>query len=167
MAGHERAQAVVCEDDPPADLVVFERPSLRELADRVDLRQPSLYAYFDSKLALYDALFADGYRLLLDEVRARPAKKQPQRALVDFVRMMVQFATEDIVRFQLLFQRTIPGFEPSPASYALALEFIQITGDLLAAAGVVGTENLDMFSALVAGQFASGSGVDFAPPNLK
>lgn len=125
--------------------------SLRELADRVDLRQPSLYAYFDSKLALYDALFADGYRQLLDEVRARPAKKQPQRALVDFVRMMVQFATEDIVRFQLLFQRTIPGFEPSPASYALALEFIQITGDLLAAAGVVGTENLDMFSALVAG----------------
>ncbi len=125
--------------------------SLRDLADQVDLRQPSLYAYFDSKLALYDAMFADGYRQLLDEVRARPSKKQPRRALVDFVRMMVQFATEDIVRFQLLFQRTIPGFEPSPASYALALEFIQITGDLLAAAGVSQTENLDMFSALGAG----------------
>ena len=36
--------------------------SLRDLADQVGLRQPSLYAYFDSKLALYDAMFADGNR---------------------------------------------------------------------------------------------------------
>jgi AcrR family transcriptional regulator len=125
--------------------------SLRNLADRVDLRQPSLYAYFDSKLALYDAMFADGYRQLLDEVRARPSNKQPRPALVDFVRLMVEFATVDIVRFQLLFQRTIPGFEPSPASYALALEFTEVAGSMLAAAGVSGTENLDMFTALVAG----------------
>jgi AcrR family transcriptional regulator len=125
--------------------------SLRDLADQVDLRQPSLYAYFDSKLALYDAMFADGYRQLLDVVRARPSKKQPRPALADFVQLMVQFATEDIVRFQLLFQRTIPGFEPSPASYALALEFTEVAGGMLAAAGVSGTENLDMFSALVAG----------------
>ncbi|MCU1404157.1 MAG: TetR/AcrR family transcriptional regulator, partial [Glaciihabitans sp.] len=38
---------------------------LRDLADRVGLRQPSLYAYFDSKLALYDAMFADANRQLL------------------------------------------------------------------------------------------------------
>lgn len=125
--------------------------SLRDLADRVDLRQPSLYAYFDSKLGLYDAMFADGYRQLLDEVRARPSKKQPRPALVDFVRLMVEFVTVDIVRFQLLFQRTIPGFEPSPDSYALALEFTDVAGGMLAAAGVSGAENLDMFSALVAG----------------
>jgi len=125
--------------------------SLRDLADRVDLRQPSLYAYFESKLALYDAMFADGYRQLLDVVRARPSKQQPRPALADFVHLMVQFATEDIVRFQLLFQRTIPAFEPSPASYALALEFVEIAAGMLTAAGVSRTENLDMFSALVAG----------------
>ena len=39
--------------------------SLRDLADRVGLRQPSLHAYFDSKLALYDAMFADANRQLL------------------------------------------------------------------------------------------------------
>ena len=39
--------------------------SLRELAAMVDLRQPSLYAYFDSKDALYDAMFAEGNRALL------------------------------------------------------------------------------------------------------
>lgn len=125
--------------------------SLRDLADQVDLRQPSLYAYFDSKLALYDAMFADGYRQLLDVVRARPSEKQPRPALADFVHLMVQFATEDIVRFQMLFQRTIPAFEPSPASYALALEFVEIAAGMLTAAGVSRTGNLDMFSALVAG----------------
>src|SRR6266567_4726883 len=42
--------------------------ALRDLAARVDLSQSSLYSYFDSKHALYDAMFADGYRRLLDEV---------------------------------------------------------------------------------------------------
>ena len=125
--------------------------SLRDLADRVELRQPSLYAYFESKLDLYDAMFADGYRQFLDVVRAHPSKTGARPALVDFVRLIVQFATDDIVRFQLLFQRTIPGFEPSTASYALALEFVEIAGDMLTAAGVSGAENLDLFSALVAG----------------
>ena len=43
--------------------------SLRDLAERVDLRQPSLYAYFDSKLELYDAMYDDGYRQMLDQAR--------------------------------------------------------------------------------------------------
>ena len=40
--------------------------SLRELADMVELRQPSLYAYFESKHDLYDAMFAEGNRQLLE-----------------------------------------------------------------------------------------------------
>ncbi|MDQ3659652.1 MAG: hypothetical protein M3454_01050, partial [Actinomycetota bacterium] len=32
----------------------------------------------------------------------------------------VEFCTEDPVRYQLLFQRTIPGFEPSAESFALS-----------------------------------------------
>ena len=54
--------------------------SLHALARDVGMRQPSLYAYFDSKLALYDAMFADGNRRLiqrldmvkLPEIRVRP-----------------------------------------------------------------------------------------------
>jgi len=36
--------------------------SLREVARRVKLQVPSLYAYFPSKMALYDALFREGIR---------------------------------------------------------------------------------------------------------
>jgi AcrR family transcriptional regulator len=125
--------------------------SLRDLADRVGLRQPSLYVYFAAKNVLYDALFADGYRQLLDYVAARPAKGDPQRALGRFAAEIVQFSSDDIVRHQLLFQRTIPGFEPSEESYALALQFYEIAVARLATAGVTAQGDVDIFSALVAG----------------
>jgi AcrR family transcriptional regulator len=125
--------------------------SLRDLADRVELRQPSLYAYFDSKLGLYDMMFADGNRQLLSWIADLPPLDEPRRALTEFVRRLVQFSTEDVVRHQLLFQRTIPDFEPSPASYALALEFYELARQRLVAAGASDPEDVDLFSALVTG----------------
>jgi AcrR family transcriptional regulator len=126
--------------------------SLRDLADRVDLRQPSLYAYFDSKLDLYDAMFADGNRQLLEFVATHTSTHgDPSQALTEFVRVLVQFASEDVVRHQLLFQRTIPGFEPSAASYALALEFYELARRRLAAVGATDQADIDLFSALVNG----------------
>lgn len=125
--------------------------SLRDLADRVDLRQPSLYAYFDSKLGLYDLMFADGNRQLLELVGSLSLDDDPRRALVEFVEALVRFSTKDVVRHQMLFQRTIPGFEPSSASYALALEFYEIAGQRLAAVGVSDPQDVDVFSALVSG----------------
>ena len=125
--------------------------SLRDVAERVDLRQPSLYAYFDSKLALYDAMFADGYRQLLEQVVQLPQVDDPREALVRFVEFCVRFSSDDVVRHQLLFQRTIPGFEPSPESYALALEFFAIGRQKLAAVGVTDPDGADLFTGIVAG----------------
>ena len=109
--------------------------SLRDLAAQVDLRQPSLYAYFDSKLALYDAMFADGNRQLLAMAAALPERDDPIRGAHRAGRALIQFSTEDPVRHQLLFQRPVPGFEPSPESYALALEFYELASERLTAAG--------------------------------
>jgi AcrR family transcriptional regulator len=125
--------------------------SLRDLAERVDLRQPSLYAYFDSKLGLYDLMFADGNRQLLDLMTSLSLNDDPRKALVGFVEALVRFSSEDVVRHQLLFQRTIPGFEPSLASYQLALEFYEIARQRLAAARASDPGDVDVFSALVNG----------------
>jgi AcrR family transcriptional regulator len=125
--------------------------SLRDLAERVDLRQPSLYAYFDSKLGLYDLMFADGNQQLLDLVRSLPAVGDAREALIAFVEALVRFSTEDVVRHQLLFQRTIPGFDPSPPSYGLALEFYEIARQKLAATGISDPKDVDVFSALISG----------------
>ncbi len=125
--------------------------SLRDLAERVDLRQPSLYAYFDSKLALYDAMFADGNRQLLEAMAALPVEEDPDRTLAAFLAACTVFSSEDLVRHQLLFQRTIPGFEPSDASFARALEFYELATRLLAAAGVTEQPDIDLFTALASG----------------
>ena len=125
--------------------------SLRDLADAVGLRQPSLYVYFDSKLALYDAMFTDGYRQLLEYIGSHRYGDDPQRALSRLVADCVQFSSDDPVRHQLLFQRTIPGFEPSAESMELALEFYAIGKGMAGAAGIRTQADMDVFTALVSG----------------
>src|SRR3954467_14163757 len=41
--------------------------SLGEIARRMGIRPPSVYVYFPSKHALYDALFERGWRMLLED----------------------------------------------------------------------------------------------------
>ena len=69
--------------------------SLRDLADSVDLRQPSLYAYFESKLGLYDLMFEDGQRQLLDRCVAREPLADAREELVAIVEDLVRFSGED------------------------------------------------------------------------
>src|SRR5580704_16181542 len=94
--------------------------SLHALARAVGMRQPSLYEYFDSKHALYDAMFADGNGQLLERLEALKLPADPRAALTKYLATFVAFALEDPARYELLFQRHIPGFTPSPQSYALA-----------------------------------------------
>jgi AcrR family transcriptional regulator len=125
--------------------------SLRDLADRVDLRQPSLYAYFDSKLALYDAMFVDGYHRLLELMAEYPAPDDPREALVEFVELIVRFSAEDVVRHQLLFQRTIPGFKPSPEAREVTRGLLEIGRQRLRAVGVTDAASADIFTGIVVG----------------
>jgi AcrR family transcriptional regulator len=125
--------------------------SLRDLADMVELRQPSLYAYFDSKHALYDAMFEQGNRALVERARALPSTHDPRDAVLELARMLLDFCNEDIVRYVLMFQRHIPGFEPSAASYAVAIEFYEIARSRLEAAGITDQADMDLFTTLVAG----------------
>jgi AcrR family transcriptional regulator len=125
--------------------------SLHNVAAAVGLRQPSLYVYFGSKLALYDAMFADGYRQLLDYFAAHDYTGEPRDALVRFLADTVKFSGDDIVRHQMLFQRTIPGFEPSPESWSLALEFYEKASNVIKAAGIEDPADLDLFTALTNG----------------
>jgi AcrR family transcriptional regulator len=125
--------------------------SLRDLAARVDLRQPSLYSYFDSKLALYDAMFAQGYEQLLDEIEGIELPDDPLEQIRFMARVFVDLSVQEPVRAQLLFQRPIPGFEPSAESYALAQRFIEDTRGRFVAAGLDPDHDLDLYTALTAG----------------
>src|SRR2546423_2024265 len=98
--------------------------SLRDLAARVGMRAPSLYQYFDSKHAIYDAMFAQGAREALEEVNVEEGSGEPGEQLRASAHKMFDFVTRNPERSLLLFQRTIPGFEPSPESYEPAVLLI-------------------------------------------
>jgi AcrR family transcriptional regulator len=125
--------------------------SLRDLAAKVDLRQPSLYSYFDSKHELYDAMFSQGCEQLIAAMRERPFSTDPRKVVKEMARRFATLGAENPARSQLLFQRTIPGFEPSAASYALAQELLDNAKKRLAAVGLTKQRHLDMYTALLSG----------------
>lgn len=127
--------------------------SLHEVARRVGLRQPSLYAYIDSKAALYDAMFGQAARRLLEHARSWKYFDDARLAVRDSCLALLDFMVNHPPESQLLFERTIPDFEPSPDSYAYALEYYAFIVNLLRAAGVTDPGDVDIFVALIGGLF--------------
>jgi len=124
--------------------------SLRDLARQIGLKAPSLYSYFESKNAIYDAMFAQGCQQLLDE---RPAHIPSD--LLDGVRVImryfVSFCVAAPVRYQLLFQRTIPGFVPSAETFAISQNAMRLTRDWFAEHDLDRPEVVDLFTAVGSG----------------
>jgi AcrR family transcriptional regulator len=125
--------------------------TLHALAREAGMRQPSLYAWFDSKNDLFDAMFADGNRQLYERLDALRLPREPRAAVKAFLRAFVRFALEDPARCQLLFGRPVPTFEPSSEAYAEAERVLERTVELLRAAGVEEQGDVDCVVAMVAG----------------
>ena len=113
--------------------------NLGEVARRVGVRPPSLYQYFPSKSAIYDEVFARGWRDIEDHLRAFDEAAGPVSS-ADAARdrlcaagvAFVRWAIEHPVQAQLMFWRPVPGFEPSPDAYAPALALMELTRSTLA-----------------------------------
>ena len=135
--------------------------TMRDLGAGVGMRAQSLYSYFPSKHAIYDAMFAQGNRALLDryaEMDAADAsdvgdrgREDPDARLCRLNRIWLQFCAEDPVRHQLLIQRPIPGFVPSAESYRVAAEALELKRAAVHGCGVSSPRAFDMFTALMAG----------------
>lgn len=125
--------------------------SLRAVAARLGMRAPSLYTYFDAKDAIYDAMFAQGQRALEERMAFIGDGDVTRAAFRRGSRVFFDFCIEDPTRYQLLFQRTIPGFEPSSASYALAVANLDRFSRQLRAAGVRAERHLDLWTAMMTG----------------
>ena len=100
--------------------------SLGEVARRIGIRPPSLYVYFESKNALYDALFERGARelrdLMNDVYRDIHGNATVEQSLLATANAMIRWRVEHQAYSQLLFWRPVPGFAPSEAAYAPAVQ---------------------------------------------
>jgi len=133
--------------------------SVREVARVVGIRQQSLTHYFPTKQALLDALVADGFhdlRRRFDDLRAAA---DPVDGVVDVAVAFVEHLAARPAAYHLMFQGTVPGFEPSEASHAIALSVLRVLVERLAAAGITESADLalvrSMMSGIVAEQIAN------------
>ena len=127
--------------------------TLRDVATRIGMRAPSLYSYFASKNAIYDAMFGQAWAEYLAVVTAaEPTLPRSRRAaLKTLARTFFDYAVADLPRHQLMNQRIIPGFVPSPESYAPAVEVLERARAHLSRFGVDEPGDFDLFTALIGG----------------
>jgi AcrR family transcriptional regulator len=125
--------------------------SLRELARRAGITTPTVYAYFASKNAIFDAMFAEAAQSFVDLKASLPVTDDPRADLLTEARAFIEFCVSDVARYQLLFQHSVPGFTPSPQSYELAVGALEVTRELLARNGVHDPRYLDIWTAVTTG----------------
>ena len=129
--------------------------SMRDLGERVGMRAQSIYSYFASKHEIYDAMFLEGYQAFATWMDAaiddNDIESDPIGTAKATTHAFVEFCTSDPVRYQLLFQRTIPDFTPSPESYAVAVQTYEQMSEQLAGVGVRDQATLDLWTAVLTG----------------
>jgi AcrR family transcriptional regulator len=110
--------------------------SLAEVARRMGMRPPSLYQYFPSKLAVYDALFERGARQTLAVMESYQSRiaENPLEGLAAAQAAWNDWVMANPVLAQLLYWRPVPGFEPSPKAYQPALQLYDLGRAALQAA---------------------------------
>jgi AcrR family transcriptional regulator len=125
--------------------------SIRDLATRAGITTPTVYSYFDSKHAIYDAMFGQAAEEFATYMEGPSWVEGSSEQLVAYARHFFEFCTTDTARYQLIFQRTIPGFTPSPEAYAPAVRALDQLRVVLAENGVTEPSHLDLATALVGG----------------
>ncbi|MEV4135618.1 TetR/AcrR family transcriptional regulator [Dactylosporangium sp. NPDC049742] len=127
--------------------------TLRDVADAVGMRPPSLYTHFDSKNAIYDAMFGDAWTQFLEHTTAAEAGEPAtsRAAMRYYARVFFDFAVAFPARHQLMNLRTLPDFTPSPQAYAPSVAVMQGFVARMARHGVHGQDDIDLYVAIVSG----------------
>ena len=105
--------------------------SIGEIARRMGIRPPSLYVYFPSKHALYDALFARGAQAVLDAMEASMAvplagASTLEEILLEQAEAFIRWSLQHAPYAELLFWRPVPGFTPSPQAHEPAVRLLDL-----------------------------------------
>jgi AcrR family transcriptional regulator len=129
--------------------------TMRDVGDLVGMRAPSLYSHFESKLAIYDAMFEQAWseyeRAEREAMAAEDPTSSPRTILKSRSHLFFDFAVADLARYQLMNQRSVPGFTPSPESFAPSRRVVQLGIDLMASMGVRDRGDVEIWIALLSG----------------
>ena len=118
--------------------------SMARLARAMGIRPPSLYKYYPSLLAVYDALFRRGQLANLETLRDGMRDAAPGlEAVARGMEATGRWAVANPVLAQLLFWRPVPGYQPSAEAFAPAGQVIDLLRSALADAAIRGQVHPD------------------------
>lgn len=102
------------------------------IARRLGMTPPALYTYFDSKHAIYDALFRIGFQQFNERMsQGILPDDSPYEQVRKAIEGHMAFAQENPDLYQLMIQRPVPGFVPSEESMAVSYAALQGSSDWL------------------------------------
>src|SRR3954462_10124774 len=122
--------------------------TIKNVADRMGMKPPSLYEYVPNLHGLFDLLFQAGWQQFQDEVDALATQDADPRT---WFRRFLEFWVEDPARFQLLLQRPVPGFEPSKEAMAVSEGAYRDLLAALAGFGIKRRADVDLVDSLLVG----------------
>ena len=135
-----------------AEILETEGPdclSVRRIATAAHVAPMGVYNHFESKSGIIEALFVQGFERLGEAMAGIAEIQDPYEALREGGRRYRALALAHPMRYQLMFMRAIPGFEPGNS----ALEVCSRAFDALAAT---------VERAMTAGVIAEGSATETA-----
>ncbi len=110
--------------DAAAEILEAEGPdalSVRRIAAAAGVAPMGVYNHFESKNGIIDALFMQGFERLREALAAAIAEiEDPYEALREGGRRYRALALAHPMAYQLMFLRTIPGYEPSDTALEVA-----------------------------------------------
>jgi len=96
--------------------------TLRRIATAAGTTTMALYTGFGSRDGLLDVVYARGFEQLRESMAPASLLTDPQQAVVELLRAYRAFALANPGLYGLLFERVLPGFDPSPEVRGTALD---------------------------------------------
>ena len=97
------------------------------VARQLGVKPPSIYKYFDSLIAIYDALFRRGHEANLEVLRRAVASTDAGLSAIRAgLEATGRWAIDNPVVAQLLFFRPVPGYVPTADAYAPTVDIVAL-----------------------------------------
>jgi AcrR family transcriptional regulator len=96
--------------------------SVRRIAAAAGVAPMGVYNHFDSKFGIVEALWVQGFERLRDAMASIGDILDPYEALRECGRRYRALALANPMVYQIMFQRAVPGFEPSDEALTVAAE---------------------------------------------
>lgn len=110
-----------------AGLLVLDRHgaaelTVRRIAEVAGTSTMGVYTKFESRAGILEAIYRRGFQLLRGALAAVPEDPDPLRRILDLALAYRRFALANVALYAFMFERPVPGFDPSPDRRREALE---------------------------------------------